>query len=171
MGGRQRSVPDPENYGHIWDHFAVEFDYPDGAFVQSQCRQINQCWNSVSEHLHGTKGQCDAGGYTLFDLHGKNSKRVISREAAKQATDPYVQEHTDLIASVRSGRPINELKDVAESTLTAILGRMAAYSGKEVTWDQALNSQESLMPAKLDWNMSLSVPSVPLMGKNNGQVS
>jgi predicted dehydrogenase len=165
MGGRQRNVPHPEAYGHIWDHFAVEFDYPGGAFVHSQCRQINQCWNSVSEHLHGTKGQCDAGGYTLLDLKGGNAKRVISREAAKAATDPYVQEHTDLIASVRSGKPINELKNVAESTMTAILGRMAAYTGKELTWEQALNSQESLMPEHLDWNMSLPVPPVPQMGK------
>jgi predicted dehydrogenase len=164
MGGRQRNVEHPEDYGHIWDHFAVEFDYPNGAFVLSQCRQINQCWNSVSEHIHGSKGQCDAGGYMLFDLKGENGKRVITREQAKAAVDPYVQEHTDLIASVRSGKPINELKNVAESTMTAILGRMSAYTGKEVSWDQALNSQEELMPAKLDWDMSLPVPPVALMG-------
>jgi predicted dehydrogenase len=164
MGGRQRSVPHPEDYGHIWDHFAVEYDYPNGAFVLSQCRQINQCWNSVSEHLHGTKGQCNAGNYMLFDLNGENGRRVLSREAAKQAVDPYIQEHTDLIASVRSGTPINELKNVAESTLTAILGRMSSYTGKEVTWEQALNSQETLMPEKLDWDMSLPVPPVAQMG-------
>jgi myo-inositol 2-dehydrogenase/D-chiro-inositol 1-dehydrogenase len=164
MGGRQRSVPHPEEWGHIWDHFAVEYDYPNGAFVLSQCRQISQCWNSVSEHLHGTKGQCDAGGYTLFDLKGKNGKRVITRDADKKAQDPYIQEHTDLIASVRSGKPINELKNVAESTMTAILGRMSSYTGKEVTWEQALNSQEVLMPAKLDWNMSLPIPPVAQMG-------
>jgi myo-inositol 2-dehydrogenase/D-chiro-inositol 1-dehydrogenase len=167
MGGRQRSVPHPEEYGHIWDHFAVEYDYPNGGFVLSQCRQINQCWNSVSEHLHGSKGQCHADAYTLLDINGKNGTRIISREEAKQATDPYVQEHTDLIACVRSGQPINELKNVAESTLTAILGRMSSYTGKEVTWDQALNSQEELMPAKLDWDMSLEVPPVALMGKTS----
>jgi myo-inositol 2-dehydrogenase/D-chiro-inositol 1-dehydrogenase len=165
MGGRQRSVPHPEDWGHIWDHFAVEFDYPNGAFVLSQCRQIAQCWNSVSEHLHGTKGQCNAGDYTLFDLNGKNGNRVISRADDKKATDPYVQEHTDLIASVRAGKPLNELKTVAESTLTAILGRMSAYTGKEVTWEQALNSKEELMPANLDWNMKLAVPPVAQMGQ------
>lgn len=164
MGGRQRSVPHPEEYGHIWDHFAVEYDYPNGAFVLSQCRQIDQCWNNVSEHLHGTKGQCNAGGYMIFDLNGGNGRRTISREAAKNAVDPYIQEHTDLIASVRSGTPINELKNVAESTLTAILGRMSAYTGKEVSWEQALNSQETLMPEKLDWDMSLPVPPVARMG-------
>jgi predicted dehydrogenase len=165
MGGRQRDVPNPDEYGHIWDHFAVEFDYPNGAFVHSQCRQINRCWNSVSEHLHGTKGQCDAGGYTLLDLNGKNPKRVISREEDRKSVDPYVQEHTDLIESVRSGKTINELKNVAESTMTAILGRMAAYSGKEVTWEQALASAEELMPAHLAWDMKLPVGPVPVMGR------
>ncbi len=159
MGGRQRNVPNPEEYGHIWDHFAVEYEYPGGAFVLSQCRQINNCWNSVSEHLHGTKGlcECDAKKYTISDRNGSNAKPVISREESKKATDPYVQEHTDLIASVRSGKPINELK--------AILGRMAAYSGREVTWDQALNSREKLMPDELDWDMTLPVPPVAVMGK------
>ncbi len=165
MGGRQRTVPDPDNFGHIWDHFAVEYDYPSGAFVLSQCRQVDHCWNSVSEHLHGTKGQCDASAYTLLDLHGQNGKRVVSREESRRATDPYVQEHTDLIASVRAGKPINELKNVAESTLTAILGRTAAYTGKEVTWDQVLNSHEELMPQNLDWDMTLAQLPVPAMGK------
>jgi predicted dehydrogenase len=168
MGGRQRNVPNPEEYGHIWDHFAVEFDYPGGAFVLSQCRQINRCWNSVSEHLHGTKGQCHtdaAGTYTLTDFDGGSPKHVISRDESRRAVDPYVQEHTDLIGSVRSGKPINELKNVAESTLTAILGRMSAYSGKEVTWEQALNSREELMPPNLDWDMTLAELPVPVMGK------
>jgi myo-inositol 2-dehydrogenase / D-chiro-inositol 1-dehydrogenase len=165
MGGRQRDVANPDEYGHIWDHFAVEYDYPNGAFVLSQCRQINHCWNSVSEHVHGTKGQCDAGGYTLYDLDGRNPKRVISREEDRKAVDPYVQEHTDLIASVRSGKVINELKNVAESTMTAILGRMSAYSGKEVTWEHALNSHEVLMPCNLDWDMNLAMAPVPVMGR------
>ena len=165
MGGRQRDVANPEAYGHIWDHFAVEFDYPNGAFVLSQCRQINQCWNSVSEHLHGTKGQCNAKNYVLTDLAGKNPKREISRDEDRTAVDPYVQEHTDLIASVRSGKTINELKTVAESTMTAILGRMSAYSGKEVTWEQALSSHEELMPRNLEWDMNLAVMPVPVMGR------
>lgn len=159
MGGRQRSVPNPEEYGHIWDHFAIEYEYPNGATVLSQCRQIDNCWNSVTEHLHGTKGRCDAGGYRI------NGTPVLTKDQDKQSTDPYVQEHTDLIQSIRAGKPINELKNVAESTLTAILGRMSAYTGKEVSWDQALNSKEELMPAKLEWDMTLPVPPAALMGK------
>jgi hypothetical protein len=73
--------------------------------------------------------------------------------------DPYVQEHIDLIASLRAGKPINELKTVAESTLTAIMGRMSAYSGKEVTWEQALNSKENLVPANLAFG---SMPTPPV---------
>ena len=83
-----------------------------------------------------------------MDLDGRNPKHVVSRAEDRKAVDPYVQEHTDLIASVRTGKPINELKNVAESTLTAIMGRMTAYTGKKVTWDDALNSKEELMPEK-----------------------
>jgi predicted dehydrogenase len=169
MGGRQRDVPNPQDYGHIWDHFAVEYDYPNGAFVLSQCRQINHCWNSVSEYLHGSKGLCqfDNNKYVLSDHDGGNAKHVISREENRKAVDPYVQEHTDLIASVRTGKPINELKNVAESTMTAILGRMSAYSGKEITWDHALATREELMPPNLDWEMTLPVMPVPVMGRTH----
>jgi hypothetical protein len=75
-----------------------------------------------------------------------------------------VQEHTDLIAAIRGGKPYNELKPVAESTLTAILGRMAAYTGQKVTWEQALNSPESLMPAKLEWG-DLAVAPIAIPGE------
>jgi len=76
-----------------------------------------------------------------------------------------VLEHTNLISSVRAGKPINELKSVAETTLTAIMGRMSAYTGKTVTWEQALNSQEVLMPTKLDWSSNMPVPAVAVPGK------
>ena len=76
-----------------------------------------------------------------------------------------MQEHIDLIASIRAGKPINELKQVAESTLTAIMGRMSAYTGQEVTWDQALNSKESIVPEKLAFSGSMPVPAVAIPGK------
>jgi len=77
---------------------------------------------------------------------------------------PYVQEHTDLIGAIRAGKPYNELQTVAESTLTAILGRMAAYTGQAVTWEEALNSAETLMPAKLEWG-DLAVAPVAIPGQ------
>jgi len=90
--------------------------------VASNCRQIPNCENSVSEALHGTKGFCQVNKYTIT---GENAWRMTGRDNL-----PYVQEHADLIAAIRAGKPYNELQTVAESTLTAILGRMAAYTGQ-----------------------------------------
>ena len=81
-----------------------------------------------------------------------------------QVNNPYVQEHTDLIASIRAGKPLNEGRQVAESTLTAIMGRMSAYTGQEVSWDKAMASTMNLMPAKLEMG-PLPVPPVAVPGK------
>src|SRR4051794_13337600 len=124
MGYRTRTDP---NYGHIYDFFAIDYEFPHGIHTLSMCRQINGCENNVSEALVGTKGMCQVNAHTI------NGKRVVSRLKDRQATNPYVQEHTDLIESIRSGKPNNELKNVAESTLTAIMGRMSAYTGQAVT--------------------------------------
>jgi predicted dehydrogenase len=148
-------TPRDEGYGHIYDFFAIDFEWANGVHTLSMCRQISNCANSVSEHLVGTKGKCDVNTYNI------NGERVATRGG----TDPYVQEHTDLIASIRSGKPLNELKHVAESTLTAIMGRMSAYTGKKVTWDQALNSQEVLLPEHLDLNEPLPNLPVAIPGK------
>ncbi len=160
MGGRQHPITGPDD-GVKFDHFAVDFEYPNDVHVLSMCRQVDGCENNVSEALVGTKGQWQSGGYVL------NGKRVITGEQDRAAQDPYIQEHTDLIESVRSGKPLNELKRVAESTLTCILGRMSTYSGKALTWEQALNSKEQLMPEpdKLDWNMELPKWTVAVPGK------
>jgi myo-inositol 2-dehydrogenase/D-chiro-inositol 1-dehydrogenase len=157
LGGRQvRTGPE---YGHIYDHFAIDYEYANGVHMMSMCRQIPRCENSVSEALHGSKGFCQVDKYTIT---GAKTFKVPTRDAENK---PYVQEHTDLIASIRAGKPAIELKEGTESTLTAIMGRMAAYTGKLVTWEQALNSEESLVPASLDWNMSLPVPPVPMPGQ------
>jgi len=156
MGYRTRTDP---GYGVIYDFFAIDYTFPKDVHVLSMCRQISECANSVSEAVVGTKGSCQVNAYTI------NGKRVLSRDQEKAAGDPYVQEHTDLITSIRAGKPINELKQVAESTLTAIMGRMSAYTGKEVTWDKALHSTLQLMPEKLTWDMSLEVPPVAVPGK------
>ncbi|MFB3921767.1 MAG: Gfo/Idh/MocA family protein [Terriglobia bacterium] len=157
MGGRQvRTGPE---YGHIYDHFAIDYEYANGTHMMSMCRQIPRCENSVSEALHGTKGFCQVDKYTI------TGAKPFKFPARDKENKPYVQEHTDLIASIRAGKPENELKEGTESTLTAIMGRMAAYTGKLVTWEQALNSEESIVPASFDWNMSLPVPPVPMPGQ------
>lgn len=154
-GGRQVRT-DPV-YGNIYDHFAIDYEYPNDVHVASYCRQIPNCANGVSEALAGTKGFCQVNKYTIT---GEKSWRYTGKNNL-----PYVQEHTDLIASIRAGKPYNELKQVAESTLTAIMGRMAAYTGQEVTWEQALNSAENLMPSKLEWDGPLAVAPVAMPGQ------
>ncbi len=94
-----------------------------------------------------------------------NNRKTLTKEQDQQAVDPYIQEHTDLIASIRAGTPLNELKNVAESTLTAIMGRMSAYTGKAVSWDDALNSKLKLYPDDLAWDMKLEVPEIAVPGK------
>jgi predicted dehydrogenase len=156
MGYRTRTDP---GYGSIYDFFAIDFEYPKGVHVLSMCRQISNCANSVSEALVGTKGTCQVNAYQI------NGKSIMGR---RRDNRPYVQEHTDLIASLRKNEPINELKNVAESTLTAIMGRMSAYTGRAVTWDAALKSTEDLMPAGLTWDMRLAEPQVAVPGRVPG---
>ncbi len=155
LGGRQvRTGPE---YGHIFDHFAIDYEYENDVHMMSMCRQIPNCANSVSEALVGTKGFCQADRATIT---GETNWRFRGEKDS-----PYVQEHTDLIASIRAGKPYNELEGVIEGTLTAIMGRMSAYTGKEVTWEQALNSKEEIVPPNLAWDMSLPVPPVAMPGK------
>ncbi len=154
MGGRQVRT-DPA-CGHIFDHFAIEYEYPNGAIVQSMCRQIGGTKGRVGERLVGTRGKADPGrwikGPEVFRFRGKRP-------------DPYVQEHADLIASIRAGEPLNEGRRVAESTLTAIMGRMSAYTGKEITWEFALeSSQLDLSPSRYEFG-PLPTPKVAMPGK------
>lgn len=154
MGGRQvRTSP---AFGHIFDHFAVEYEYPNGVRVASYCRQIEGCENNVSEAIVGSKGTWSSNGYRFA---GASKFRFRGKEI-----NPYVQEHIDLIESIRAGKPLNELKTVAESTLTAIMGRMSAYTGKAVTWEDALNSKQNLLPAKLEFG-DLPTPPVAVPGQ------
>ena len=164
MGGRQ--VQTAPKYGESFDHFAVDYEYPKGVHVLSMCRQIPGCEGNVSEAVSGAKGFCltsdhKAGG-VIKDLSGQN---VWHREKRDEDIDPYIQEHTDLIAAIRSGNEINELKRVAESTMTAILGRMSAYTGLKLTWEKALHSREDLLPPKIDWEVSLPPAKLPVPGK------
>jgi predicted dehydrogenase len=139
MGGRQARTH--SNYGHIYDHFAVDYEYPNGVRVMSMCRQIDGTASDVSEHVVGTMGTADCSG----SIRGKNTWQFQGDEQ-----NAYVQEHTDLVTSIREGKPLNEGRQLAESTLTAIMGRMSAYTGQAVTWEEALNSPMNLMPEKLE---------------------
>jgi predicted dehydrogenase len=153
LGGRE--VRTDAAYGHIFDHFAVEYEYDNGVRMSSYCRQIDGTASRVSEHIVGTKGTSNAN----TNIRGEKPWRWDG-----DRPNPYVQEHRHLIASIRAGKPINEGRQVAESTMTAILGRMAAYTGQEVTWDQAMNSTEVLAPSKIGFG-NVDVPPVAIPGK------
>jgi predicted dehydrogenase len=154
LGGRQvRTRP---VHGHIFDHFAVEFEYPNGVFMFSQCRQINNCKNNVSEFVAGTGGTSNCEDR----IYPKKGKPWRFRE--KQAS-PYRQEHEDLIASVREGNPINEARAVAESTMTGIIGREAVYSGQEIKWDEAMKSTRRLGPENYELG-PYPIPDVAMPG-------
>ncbi len=157
MGGRQ--VRTGSDFGHIFDHFAVEYEYPGGLLGMSQCRQIDGCANRVSENIRGEKG-------TLSTTSGQaRIKGEKSWNFSGENPNPYVQEHVDFIASVtKSGPYLNEGVRVAESTLTAIMGRMSAYTGKEVSWEKALNSTMRLMPESIELG-PIATPEVAVPGK------
>jgi predicted dehydrogenase len=160
MGGRQ--VRTAAEFGHIFDHFAVDYLYPNNVHVMSMCRQIGGCENNISEAVHGTRGTWTSSNptYTITAVDGQRAWNF----ARAGDNEPYQQEHVALIESIRNSRPISNLKSVAESTLTAIMGRMACYTGRVVTWNEALNSTVSLVPANLAFNMTLPVPAVAVPG-------
>ena len=124
MGGRQNRGDIP---GDIWDHFAVEMEYANGARVTSMCRHAPKTSDRVAEHVVGTKGVSDPNRGTI-----RGAKSYDHNEP--NAKNPMVVEHTDLIASIRGNNPLNEGEQVALSTLTAIGGRIAAYTGREISW-------------------------------------
>ena len=113
--------------------------------LASQCRQIQGCANNVTESLVGTKGTCHTDNSGKYSITGAKAWKFEGKD-----NRPYQQEHADFIAAIRAGTPYNELKTVAESTLTAIMGRMSAYTGKLVTWEQAMKSELNLMPSKVE---------------------
>jgi predicted dehydrogenase len=158
MGGRQTRTD--AAYGHIFDHFAVEFEYANGAKVTSMARQQDGTDGRVAEHIVGTKGRSNCAG----NITGHDGKSILRFKRPEGIPSAYRQEHIDLIASIRKGEPLNEAEQIAHSTLTAIMGRMTAYTGKEVTWDQAMASQESLMPGKLELG-PIATPAVAMPGK------
>jgi predicted dehydrogenase len=159
VGGRQFRT-DPK-YGHIYDHFAVDFEYPNGVRVLSMCRQIPNSTGRIGEHFIGTKGTSDA----QRRITGANAWTFERPEGAPRPNG-YQQEHTDLVASIRAGKPYNELKGIAESTLAAIMGRESAYTGEELTWDQVLNAKQDLTPPIGHTAYGpMDVPPVPMPGR------
>lgn len=139
FGSRQRRPT-----GDQYDNFAVDFIFDDDRHVLSTCRQINGCSNAVNELFHGTKGHSftsQGGTAKITDLQGNELFAFEDHE-----TSPYVQEHKNLITCIRQNTPFNEAEETANSVMTAIMGRVSAYTGKQVTWDEMMNSDMKLGP-------------------------
>ena len=150
MGGRQVRA-DKALHGQIFDHFFVEYEYDDGTKLFSECRKGQAgTHQQVSEHVVGTKGRADLNVQSrLFRITGANPWEL----RLKAGEDGHQLEHYPLTDAIRKDRPYNELDAAAMSTMTAIMGRMAVYSGKLVEWDEAFNSKLQLMPEKVTWDM------------------
>jgi predicted dehydrogenase len=149
VGGRDI----PAEGGNIYDHFEVNYIYPSGVRAFLANRQIEGCYNETSDYILGTDGTLTMGRGPIPRIEGKTKWTWSGPHY-----DMYQREHDVLFASIRKQQPVNDGKRMATSTLLAMMGRMAAYTGQEVTWEQALNSQERLFPEHLDWNGSLPVP-------------
>lgn len=152
LGGRQaRTQPE---FGHIFDHHAVCYEYADGTRCFAFTRQQDGTWTEVEDHIFGSEGTARLIGNRIS---GKTNWRFRPKKGQK--VNMYQQEHDELFASIRAGKPIHNGEYMTKSTLMAILGRMATYTGQLITWDQALASTEDLTPASYDFT---SVPTPPV---------
>jgi len=168
-GGRQvRTGPD---YGHIFDHFSVVYEYANGARGYHFCRQQAGCASDNSDYFVGTKGTARIKAFGPLTIVGEKPWKFSG-----DRPNMYQVEHNELFASIRKGEPLNDGPWMAQSTLTAIMGRMAAYTGQEITWEQALNSEENLTKQALGQegkegdpefrlDMKLFVPPVAIPGQ------
>jgi len=153
-GGRQ--VRREPAIGNIFDHHCVTYEYENGVRVYSHCRRQAGCSNNVSDIILGTKGQCDVMKHRIT---GETNWRY-----AGPKMNAYVAEHQQLLSSIRKGEPVNNGLYMAQSTMWAILGRMATYTGRTITWEEAMDSQEDLSPERYAWDAD-----PPVMPDEDGQ--
>ncbi len=158
LGGRQvRTGPE---YGHIYDHHSVVYEFANGTRLFSHCRQQVGCKNDITVYVAGTGGR---GIVSEHELSLTNQSKWRYR-GPKPSPNFYQIEHDRLFASIRSGKPINNGDYMSKSTLLAIMGRMATYTGQVITWDMAMNSKEDLTPARYEWG-PIPTPPVAMPGQ------
>jgi len=155
MGGRQ--VRTGAEYGNIYDHHSVVYEYANGVKLFSNCRQQPGCSNNMASYVTGAQGVAEVSERRLSIANG-------SEWTYRNTKDNFYQtEHDELFASIRNGKPVNNGEYMAKSTLLAIMGRMATYTGQLVTWEQAMNSKENLTPEKYEWG-PIPTPSIARPG-------
>ncbi|PHQ32706.1 Gfo/Idh/MocA family protein [Rhodopirellula bahusiensis] len=163
QGQGGRDTRSDQTLGETFDHHMVEFTYSNDVRLLSQCRHVRGCWNSVSEHVHGTKGSCDVSAAIIRDTTGK----IVWQSSQKNSKDKGCQQaQNDLFASLRNGEIPNEGDYGATSTMTAIMGRMASYSGKIVRWNEALQSEQWLADVDAMHSLRDIAPVQPLPNGN-----
>ncbi|MEZ6124450.1 MAG: Gfo/Idh/MocA family oxidoreductase [Planctomycetaceae bacterium] len=156
-GGRQvRTAPE---YGNIYDHFNVIYEWANGVKAHTRCRHWAGCENDVSDYIVGTKGRVDVMKHIIYDHSGKEIWKFEG-----DGGDMYQIEHDELFAGIRGANPINNGDYMCKSTMMAIAGRMAGYTGQHLTWEQVMNSQENLTPETYEWG-DIPVPEVAIPGK------
>ena len=160
MGGRE--VRKGKEYGQIFDHHFVEFTYPSGAVISSQCRHQKGCLDNVSESFMGTKGKIYTDSQNKGIITGYDGSTIYEHQGANDP-NPYQTEHDALFASIKAGGVISDTEHAAKTTMTAILGRMATYSGQLITFEDALNKGRSIMPETYSWD---TMP--PVIPDDNG---
>jgi myo-inositol 2-dehydrogenase / D-chiro-inositol 1-dehydrogenase len=154
VGGRQT----PNNQGDIFDHMFVVYEFPENVRAFVGQRQIANTYGENSDYLMGAAGFAEIQGGNVF-MKGKENWRYRGPKS-----DMYQNEHNELFASIRNAKPINDGQWMAQSTLMGIMGRMAAYTGQRVTWEEAMNSKQVLVPAELDWKMKLDIAPMAIPG-------
>ena len=154
-GGRQQRL-----MGDLYDFFSIEYIYDNGMHTHCGTRYINGCDNLTEQLIAGTKGSANCMGQ-IVNVKGETIWEYSSSEAESKKYDPYVQEHVTLVEAIRSGKPFNDAEELANSTLVGIMGRVSAYTGKDVTWDEIMNSDLYLGPKTYDFNMQIDIPDKP----------
>ena len=157
MGGRQvRTAPE---YGDAYDHFAVEYEYPNGVRIEYMGAQIDGVTDRNDQRLVGTKGSA----YMDFANAIIEGEKPFKYDGP--SPDPCIRQHADQIAAIREAKPLNEGKRIAESTLTSIMGRMSAYTGRALKWDWVMNASKlDLRPPKYEFG-DLPMPPIAIPGK------
>jgi myo-inositol 2-dehydrogenase/D-chiro-inositol 1-dehydrogenase len=150
QGQGGRLVRAGDDYGNIFDHFYVEYDFPDGSKLLSQHRHMPHCWGQIAEYADGARGTASVVAKQRGTIQPYDRDEPLWR--GEEEGNSYQVEHDRLFDAIRSDRPHNEAVQGAESTMTAILGRMAAYSGKMLTWEEAISSQKQLTTDAETWD-------------------
>ena len=164
FGSRLRRIT-----GDQYDNFSVDYSFENGMHVHSMCRQINGCAQNVSERLQGAKGSTNCNS-SILDLAGTELWKYEypldkdGKPTDNVSVDPYVQEHIDLVTAIRTGKVFNELENTAISTMIGIMGRISAYTGKETTYEEMMNSDLKLGPAVFAFGPVDIPKEVPIAG-------